>query len=1028
MANGDNIDPKKQEELNARKQEGVDINREDFEILQNKGKVLEEIFQKYSGQNQLLQQNAASQLDITSQLKEQLKNAGENKEEIRETLNLSKQVATAIKSSIGPYSSIGEIEKQRGKNLQIQEQIKQKILSLGINEIGYQKELEDSIKRRLEFDAKSETLKKAAIDLQQQQLDAQDELNLAQKIGDEAAIITAEHKLQNLGKTQQELLKEAQLHSKNEQAASEITTSQVEQAQALLNTNKNLDDYNEKLDEHLKKKEAINNATGLSGKLLGVTNKLFGISESTSKSILANAEKRIEAINEQNSYYDEQGKLIENNVGKLRGFGIVVGETGKSILENITDPLILIGAILDYSAQTTKFSKELGVTRERAKQLKAEFSGLSFEMNKGLDGNVLNSERLMNSISGINSELGGMAFTFESIPLQQMAAEATIFQEAMGGTAEEATALMGSALITGTTFRGMQKDIVAVSNEFTKQTGLQINSGKLMREAAGVTGQIRAQLGGSVTEISKVLAVTKSFGMELNQIKNIAGGLLDFEQSISAELEAELLTGKQLNLEQARLYALTGDYEGLTKEINKNVGDFNDFSKMNVLQQEAIAKALGMSADEMSDMLFKQGTLEEMKAKARANNDTDTLKMLEQRDVQQQISDIVFQLKDAFAKAVGEAGGIEKVLSNVTGFIGKITNFASSDLGGMLIKFAIFSKLLGGPILNSLRIMKTLGGMIKLNTFAINAAEKIGLIRKGQANVLRGKEVMLQKFGNTQNKIRNMYENQSVLSMARRNVQEGLSNMKNSIGQGIDSARNAIANSTLLAKIKDGAVRGGILVKEKILLGLEKGKLLVGKLLNKTLIKQGLITMKNVAKKGIEVAMSAASAVAASARAAFTSLGPIPVVGVGLAIAAAAAAAALIYKLTKPKKTGDFMSKGKNISESATPGGLGGNEGLISVGGKTRTFDTNVDEVNISPNAVTGTTPIQVPMKTPPSVVNQQQDNSDVIAAINALGEKPGLAQQKTDTLPPPTDLFSNITKIGKGMYQEQNEAQVLFT
>ena len=137
MANGDNIDPKKQEELNARKQEGVDINREDFEILQNKGKVLEEIFQKYSGQNQLLQQNAASQLDITSQLKEQLKNAGENKEEIRETLNLSKQVATAIKSSIGPYSSIGEIEKQRGKNLQIQEQIKQKILSLGINEIGY---------------------------------------------------------------------------------------------------------------------------------------------------------------------------------------------------------------------------------------------------------------------------------------------------------------------------------------------------------------------------------------------------------------------------------------------------------------------------------------------------------------------------------------------------------------------------------------------------------------------------------------------------------------------------------------------------------------------------------------------------------------------------------------------------------------------------------------------------------------------------------------------------------------------------
>ena len=125
------------------------------------------------------------------------------------------------------------------------------------------------------------------------------------------------------------------------------------------------------------------------------------------------------------------------------------------------------------------------------------------------------------------------------------------------------------------------------------------------------------------------------------------------------------------------------------------------------------------------------------------------------------------------------------------------------------------------------------------------------------------------------------------------------------------------------------------------------------------------------------------------------------------------------------------MSKGQNIGESITPGSLKGNEGMVSVGGKTRTFDTNIDEVNISPNAVTGVTPKQIPVKTSAitqQVTSAQQDNSDIVKAIKALGEKPGMMEQSTDTLPAPTDLFAENTKMGKGAYQRQNKGQVLFT
>jgi hypothetical protein len=50
----------------------------------------------------------------------------------------------------------------------------------------------------------------------------------------------------------------------------------------------------------------------------------------------------------------------------------------------------------------------------------------------------------------------------------------------------------------------------------------------------------------------------QKFGINLEQAESMASKLLDFESSIEAELSAELLTGKNLNLEKARGLALEG--------------------------------------------------------------------------------------------------------------------------------------------------------------------------------------------------------------------------------------------------------------------------------------------------------------------------------------------------------------------------------------------------------------------------------------------------------------------------------------
>ena len=89
----------------------------------------------------------------------------------------------------------------------------------------------------------------------------------------------------------------------------------------------------------------------------------------------------------------------------------------------------------------------------------------------------------------------------------------------------------------------------------------------------------------------------------------MASQLLDFESSIAKELEAELLTGKDLNLEEARLLALQGKSTEAAAELAKQVGGTVELSKMNVLQQEALAEAMGMERNELIQSVQKREVL-----------------------------------------------------------------------------------------------------------------------------------------------------------------------------------------------------------------------------------------------------------------------------------------------------------------------------------------------------------------------------------------------------------------------------------
>ena len=91
----------------------------------------------------------------------------------------------------------------------------------------------------------------------------------------------------------------------------------------------------------------------------------------------------------------------------------------------------------------------------------------------------------------------------------------------------------------------------------------------------------------------------RKVGANLSAILGVADNLLDFETSLTKQFEAQVLTGKNLNLERARQLSLEGDIAGLTQEIQRTVGSLGEIQSMNVIERRAIAEAIGLSADDL---------------------------------------------------------------------------------------------------------------------------------------------------------------------------------------------------------------------------------------------------------------------------------------------------------------------------------------------------------------------------------------------------------------------------------------------
>lgn len=319
------------------------------------------------------------------------------------------------------------------------------------------------------------------------------------------------------------------------------------------------------------------------------------------------AEKReIDAILRLKSDQLDNAKLLVLSSNEL----LEVSQNQTSIFKTITDEMRKIQGInsllslsffglqmLKISQQTADFQKSLLLSADQAKVLRQNFVDTANASND----TFITTDKLIAANTVLGKQLGfnknfGADLNTEFINLTKR----------VGLSEEAASGFAKASILSSKTLKSTAESASGIVSSVSSQYGIQLDIKDVLSEAGSSSAIMLSNFKGSTDALVQGVAQMKALGTSLAQVDQQSASLLDFQTSIENQLNATLLTGRQINLEKARELALNNNLTGVAEELSKQQMDFGNFQKLNRIQQDGFAKAVGLTRDTLADQLLKQ--------------------------------------------------------------------------------------------------------------------------------------------------------------------------------------------------------------------------------------------------------------------------------------------------------------------------------------------------------------------------------------------------------------------------------------
>jgi hypothetical protein len=298
---------------------------------------------------------------------------------------------------------------------------------------------------------------------------------------------------------------------------------------------------------------------------------------------------------------------------------------------------MMVKGLKNANENSVWISKNLGYGAYNANTMVMKMQAMSLASNN----TNITLKNAYEAMIQLATATGGVAeFTSDQLKTQIM------LTKQLGLSADEAAGIYKFSVLQGKSSERVNDEMLAAFANTRNAVKGSANFKETMAAAAKVSGELSLSLKNNPAYITAAIVKAQALGTTLEQTKNQGSQLLDFESSISNELEAELMTGQQLNLEKARMYALTGDMVGLSRELANQGMTISKFENMNVLARQSYAKALGLTSDQLADQLNKQKLATEQ-GKSLAEVSADELKKAEERKtIQDRFNNMMEKLQD----------------------------------------------------------------------------------------------------------------------------------------------------------------------------------------------------------------------------------------------------------------------------------------------------------------------------------------------------------------------------------------------
>lgn len=340
-------------------------------------------------------------------------------------------------------------------------------------------------------------------------------------------------------------------------------------------------------------------------RFLGMQNSADGIREST--------QNAIQSFNTNLVKTGSASKAVKASIGEWgAGLSKSVGIVGGIVLA--LTAMYKLTQMIEGNYQ--EISDEMGISLTQAKALyKANLDIVSSQKNQFL---------MMKDIQAVQAayiQSTGQVFDMASEGGQKMALELGEMSKLFGYSNEHAVELYE-------VFSQLGAD-KKFANSLQRQLGF-------VSEMAGLSPKIVSQdliegaeaastyFAGMPEAAGKATIAIRRMGLTLKKAGEIAKSMMNLEGFMENMFELAAMGGPDISA--AFDLGLSGDLEGMTKEIMNAIGTAEDFAKMDYFQREKLAKTLNMSTDELSKSLMLRqklvGMSEEEKALVESNLDS----------------------------------------------------------------------------------------------------------------------------------------------------------------------------------------------------------------------------------------------------------------------------------------------------------------------------------------------------------------------------------------------------------------------